>query len=329
MKGLLKTLVVGWASAFVLVALQSPAAVFTEHLDFSAAQSLWGDGSAASFQAAGATGGAIGIRYDVGASTGTVSSAFNGVLTADYTETLSSPGTTAISLGFSGDGGGGRLTSDLGAWLQVDAFVDIDAPWFLPDIHADWTLLDYDYAFNIDETFTPALPGSVMGCDAIDLADVGIGISPLQAGIDVDINENLSLDINTMDGCMVSKSRQSGTTRLTPFTINSGASVMVSANLSEPGLWDLAFVDLSIINSLSVAFDLTLTPYLDYVLGTWSDTLADINLYNNAFALDFNQLNTCGFTIEVAPIPDPMLLLGTGLAGLSVIARRKTTRASQ
>lgn len=310
------------AFVFLMAASQSQASTYKADLDFSASQSLWGSGSSASFSKTGNTGGDIGISYDVGASTGTVSSKYNGSLAANYTATLSSPGTTAIDVSFTGDADGGQLKSDLGAWLKVNGYVNVNTPWWAPDIHANFSILNYDYALNIVETFTPSLPDSITGSDSVNIGNVGVGIPFVSVGIGFDIDQDLTLNVNGMTGAILYKNRTSGTSGITPFSIASGSPVSVNANLYQSGWWDISFFDLSIVNSLTTDFDLALRPYIDYTFGRWSMDLANIDLYRNQFAMNFRELSTGSFAINVVPEPATMLLMGTGLAGL-IGARRK------
>lgn len=324
MKRILKVWVTG--CVFVLVASPSMAAKFTTDLDFSASQSLWGSGSSASFHAAGNTGGSIGISYDVGASSGSVSGSFDGLLTADYAATLFSPGTTAIGVSFSGDPNGGNLTSDLGAWLKVNGFVNVNTPWYLPDIHANFSILDYDYGLNINKTFTPSLPDSIAGSDSVNIVNAGVGIWPIEVGLGFDIDEKLTLNVGAMNGTMVYTNRKTGTTGVAPFSIASGAPVSVTANLFQAGWWDLAFFDLSIANMLTTDFELALRPYIDYTLGTWTTNLANIDLFSNQFELNFGHLSTGSFAINVVPEPATMILFGTGI---TILAGTRLKRKKQ
>jgi len=303
--------------AFLLIADSVHAATFLADLDFSApTQSLWGGGTSLGFGSSGSTGGAIGISYDVGASTGTVEGNFNGMLKADYQPILLSPGTTNVDVGFEGDVNGGLLKSDLGAWLNVSGYVDIDI------LDVSWDILDYDWGLNVKEIFTPAIGTKATGSDDLTLFDVGVGFEIVEAGVNINIYETLELDPHSVNGVMVYKNKSSSFMGSTNFSLTSGSPVSVAANLNQVGVWDLWFIDLSLFNTLTTDFDLTLNPYIDYFFGDWETTLAGIDLYNNSFALDFDKLSTSKFTISIVPEPGTIFLFGIGILGLACMNRK-------
>lgn len=325
----------------------------TYALDFSSpVESFWGPGqSAASFGynhlILGNTG--FGMRFQTGASTGTVASSYNGKVSVGY-DSQAQQGPVNLTLGYQGDPSGGNFDTLLGAFVKVTAY--------FPVIGGQ-TVTNPNYSLQTGSTFTPSPPDGPAGSDSFTPASstIGpdIGVGSAQAGIDYDIVQDSTFTINEVKGTILATHEGDLVTRSAPFSL--GATTNVSLNLDLSGIWDVHLMDVGLDNLFSTTFSLAFVPFVQYTLGlgcgdpgTNSDngifctgdgrldtTVASFPFYsNNPFALNTNVLNDfANFQIDVAagpaptvPEPATLALLGIGLASLCFSRRRSATASS-
>ncbi len=322
------------------------------NVDFSSpTQAFWGPGqSAANFginqMILGNT--TFGMRFQAGASTGTVSANYDGVVSVAYDD-LAAPGLVPLSIGYQGDASGGHFQTALGAFVNVTAYFPIIG---------GVTLTNPNYSLNTARTYTPSPPDSQSDNDAFTPAatvigpDIGVGSA--QAGIDYDIVQHATHTVSGLKGLAVATNQTSGAVRSTSFFLD--ALDDISLNLDEEGIWDIKLTNLSLDNLFSTDFDLAFVPFIQYTLGlgcgnagTDSDngplcggdgrldtTLASIDLFSNTpFALALtssNVLSTFQITVTdeqviAAPEPGTLALFGIG-GGFAFWQRRRAKRTA-
>ncbi len=321
----------GLACLFLLLCVANAGADLAQlNLGFTAAdQSLWGGGIATGFREQGNTGGPIGVSWDVGANTGTASGQYNGGLSINYASNLAAPGSTSVTMGFAGSNG--YLKSDLGAWVNLGWFVNVDTPWYvpIPNIHLNGSLFSKDYGLNIDRSFTPVIGSSFSGQDSFSAYNLEAGLWPVYVGLSLDVIETNTLAVKDIGGHL--KYQLSGTSEfgITDFLLGPGGALSVNVNLTEPGTWDFSLIDLTLDNDFATIFGLGLRPYIDYTVGDWSPGTLSFDIYHvKPFELDFNELsysNVFSIVVGAAPVPEPttLLLFGAGLIGLAGYGRKK------
>ncbi|MDH3210259.1 MAG: PEP-CTERM sorting domain-containing protein [Burkholderiaceae bacterium] len=314
------------------------------NVDFSSpTQSFWGPGKSASNFGInklllGNT--TFGLRFQTGASTGTVKSNYNSKILVDYDD-VAQAGPVNLALGFQGDSNGGHFDTILGAFVKVTAY--------FPVLGA-FTVTNPNYSLQTSRTYTPSPPDSVSDSDSFTPASTAIGPSvPLvgsaQAGIDYDIVQNSTHTVSGLNGIARATHQGNGQVRSAPFSL--GATDSVLLDLDSPGLWDVELTSLSLNNLFSTDFDLAAVPFAQYTLGggcgdpgTDSDngffcggdgrldtTLASLDLFSNTpFALAMQSSNALSsFQITVVPEPAIFNLMGLGLLGVGVVAWRRKT----
>lgn len=305
---------------------------YTQNLKFHAPeQSFWGPGgSHASFYDSGKIGGGVGVKYQVAASTGTVKANYQGGFSADYNDYLMRPGTTNLSLGFTGHRNRGTIDTYLGASVDVDWFVDLNMPWPIPDINERGNLYSANYGLGINERFDPRFGRTIFGSDDFTALNISAGIPIIDVGLDFDIEQTARFRADAVRGMVLSKHRNSGYKTLSAFSItNDLIDTSLSIDLPYSGYWDLTFVDMELMNRFKTGFDLNLVPYVEVDIGVWDkrwDWTVGIDLYDTPyFGLDFNKINdSSGFAILV-PEPSTGILLVTGLLAL-VGSRRRSKK---
>ncbi len=326
-------------AALVFLPFAAHASLITQALDFNAGtQSLWGSGSSADFGTSDSGGfGPVGFSYNIGASSGTVEGKFQGNLSVDYTPYLTDLGTTSLSLGFLGDSDGGRLKSDLGAWVKVDGRFD------LGPIDVSFGIIDKGYALNIDKGYDPKLDQQITGSDSTTIGGVGLDVLAAKVGADSDIEQTDKFTASAIDGVLAYALRGSGTSSSATFSLDTDSGLTMDIGLTDVGIWDFWFEDVALDNLFSTSFDAELVvwenhrgcgsfPYSRWC-GKNGYTLADIGVYDgDPFALDFNSITTeRAFSIQVGgtqvPEPTTLALMGLGLAGIGYRRHRSKKTA--
>jgi len=235
-------------------------------LGFTAAeQSLWGGGPSGGFSASGSTPGPIGVWWDIGASSGTVSGQFNGNFSVDHAASLAAPGYTSLSMSYVGDNGGGFLKSDLGAWASLGINVFVDMPWPIPNINWHPTVFSEDYGLNIHENFTPQIGAQVSGQDNFSAYDLSVGAFGVGAGLSFDVLQTDHFIPMGISGLMKYELAGGTDFGMAEFMIGESGEVNVDAYLDQGGTWNFSFLDLSLDNEFYAMFGLGLTPYIDYI----------------------------------------------------------------
>jgi len=267
-------------------------------------------------------------------------------MSADYTPSLSAPGTTSISLSYQGQDRtidlpplclpivgcfpsgtvpvpGAQLTSSLGAHAQLTSSLGNVGP---------------DFTLDINERFDSRLDQTVSGSDSVPdvvqvpVVDILIG----SAGVQMGVTQTNSFTATGIEGSLFYSLEGSGITSSMPFLLPTDGGVNLSFDLLDPGTWKFWFVDQALENTFSTSLDLDLGLFYETFAGcgflgtsscSGSTDLLSVTAYDgDPFALDFNNItNLNGFSIEVSAIPVPaaIWLFGSGLISLIGVARRK------
>ena len=179
------------------------------NVDFSSpSESFWGPGqSSADFgynqMILGNT--TFGMRFQTGASTGTVSSKYNGGITVGY-DSQAQQGPVNLSLGF-GDSNGASFNTLLGAFVKVTAY--------FPGI-GGVTVTNPNYSLATSSSYTP-FPDSRSDSDSFTPASTtigpDIGVGSAQAGIDYDIVQNSNHTVSSLNGTVIATHQGDGQVR--------------------------------------------------------------------------------------------------------------------
>ncbi len=327
-----RTALLLWTTGiFLFGSLSFSSATTTElGLDFFAPErSLWGGGlPAGHFGTSGSLSlGAVDLfSYDIGASMGSVSGQFKGNLNLQYSDTLTSPGTTSIGLGFLGSPGGGLVKSDLGAWVNVTAL-------YIP-------IIDYDYGLNIAMNFVPQIGQTFSGSDDVPVYGKSVDVLVAEAGAQFQIGQTDEFKVTALQGNLSYWLKDTATIYEKPFSLT-GNDLSLDVNLPSKGIWEFGFNDLTLNNQFDMSFDINLLLYEEHF--SWDldwhrneKELFALTVYDaDPFPLPFNEIdNISAFQIYVGdgpgpePVPEPttMLLLGSGLIGLAGYGRKKFFR---
>jgi hypothetical protein len=323
----------GLAAAAAGLAGAEPAAAtpmsFGANLSFTApTQSLWGPGgSTASFGVAGSTGdldlviARTGLRWDFGASSGTVGANVRGQLGASYDDSVARNAPTPIAVSFAPTTG--SFATSLGAHADLSAYFE-GLPLGIPD--QSLCLFCQDYSLDAGRSFAPTLGTARSANDSFPAA--GLGVSVVVAGVDASLNatQTATFRPDGVRGVLQATHAGSGATLTQSFALSAamGTSVVDFA-FDRNGLWDLRFVGLALDNTFWTSFgaSLTASAWYNFLLASGSITIpiAALNLFNGPqFALGFGSLSTTSFSVSV-PEPATLGLLAFGLVGLYASGR--------
>jgi hypothetical protein len=182
-------------------ALFAAPVTFTDFLNFRADESIWGPGSSRfSFGDSDSIGSsALGVSYDVGANTGTVSARFAGSFRAMYDDTVPFGSAAATPIGLNFLGTSGNLTTELGAHVDIDGSV----------LGIDFGILNRDYRLDVDDDFTSRFASPVAsGSDSVSIIALGVGpnivVASVSAGVLGNIREEARLNTTGILGHLVS-----------------------------------------------------------------------------------------------------------------------------
>lgn len=308
----------------------------TFNTGFSASQSLFQGGPSAGFDKSGSAGSSVGIAYSAKANSGTVTANVNGQIQANYTSLISNPNAaTTVNLNF--NGGSSAFSSALGAAANVTGFLDVCV---IPNIFTGGCVTRIDTDFDLLNKGLYLNPGASStanlgtGKSASDAASaVGFGpnldlvIGELGAVVNLDIDQQIALSLQGIDGILGYSNRRTGESLFTSFTIGASDQVDVLTQDLSTGIWDFSLLGLSLGNTFSNDVDLELRPTINYVLGEWpapGSSPISLGLINESFSLNFNTLQATNlFSVQVVPVPAAAWLFGSALLGLVGIARRR------
>jgi len=317
-------------------------------LNFNASQSLWQGGPNAGLDKSGRTSGSVGLYYSVQANTGTVSAAQGGNLSASYMSEVALGSLTTIGLQFLG-AGGSVVQSQFGAAAETGVFLDIagcigpiafgvcvGVPY---DIDTDIAVIDEGLFLNPTTSHTPVIDTQRSATDADQAFGVGagpsIGTFRLGPSMNLDLEQRIFFTPTGLAGMACYENRGTLATGCTPFSVPTSGQSNLQLNLGV-GTWDIAFLNVSLLNLFRNDIDLELRPAFDYLVGSWppvGQELFAFGLIDETFGLSFNQVARAGgITVTVlddqvaAAVPEPstLLLLGAGLA--AVAWRRRTSK---
>lgn len=311
----------------------------------SGQESIWGAGQGVNFRKSGSFGGSTAkVGYNVRASSGTATVAYNGSLGYTYDDTVTLGQAATLDLGFLG--GASRLVSAFGAGF--DTTYNLNAL----GININGCIFCKSYDTDINEAFTAKLGGEASGRDAFELARVEFGpnviVGSATVGSTADVSHASKFKASAITGTLEALNRGTGTSKLLNFSL-ADAGLSLDLGLDELGLWDITLKGLNLVNNLNSAFGIDLNLFAGAHLGfdcgdPWSNDDngffcgGDVGVFKNVGAvslgsvnkmLGFNTLNLNPFSINVqaAKVPEPgiLSLFGLGLVALGFMRRRSST----
>ncbi|MEE4210001.1 MAG: VPLPA-CTERM sorting domain-containing protein [Parvularcula sp.] len=325
-------------------AFAAPVTVNTNQNFSVANQSIFGSGSAASFNQSLRTGpSAAQIYAEAQASSGQVSSSGTASLSLSY-DNLTDIG-DAGSLAFNLFGNAtASFSTFFGATLEAGLSTSVLGI-------GDIALIDEGYSLSAGGSGA-TLATNASGTDNEPFARVGVPQAvPINGGVSANAAQTSTLDLIALNGNIAARNLTSGTIVNQAFSLTAGSNNFgFNFNLAEVGNWEISLTSLSLANTFTSAIGVSISGDAGYVVGfncgepsTDSDngfgcvsddgvkiTSSPLNFANiPGFALLYGGLGRASLgTVSVlaadeVPLPGAFPLMAGGLAAFAAWRRRK------
>jgi hypothetical protein len=307
-------------------------------------QSLFGSGSAASFNQSLRTGpSAAQIYAEAQASSGQVSSSGTANLSLSYDNVQSLGQASSVAFSLSGNATAGFNTF-FGATLEAGASTSVLGI-------GDIALIDEGYSLSASGSGA-SLGVEALGNDNEPFARAGIPqASPISGGVSANAAQTSILNLISLDGTISARNTTTGTIVNQAFSLPANvASRSFNFDLGEVGNWDITLESLSLANTFTSFIGVSVSGDVGYVVGfncgepsTDSDngfgcvtddgvkiTSSPLNFANiPGFALLYAGLGEASlgtvtvFAVNEVPLPGALPLMAGGLAAFAAWRRRR------
>ncbi len=333
-----------WFTGLTLCSFQSSWATFNSdswivRSEVRANSSMWGPGPTSSFN--------IGDNYSfnngvfrggfdwrVALDAGTVVGNAEGVVNARYDNWLSRPGTTNVSLSYSGLSNESNIGTNVGANISIRPYLGANIFGIWSDVAIPVKAVDAN--LNTGADFTTGLTGNVTNSQRHDLLSLGGDLALLSYGMDVYMESGISFTPELYSGLLNYTHVESGASGTQNVDFWQDGTLDFELNLNRPGHWEFTLEDFYLEqNSFNTQLDLGVKLAVGIPLfGSELAIEPDITIKDSGdFSLYFDSHNLLGdptlgrFSIYVEPVPVPsaVWLFGSALLGLVGFYRRKET----